>query len=85
MDACPFFLYLDHRQLLSDTGRCCVRNRLGVVRRKKYITLIALGIFLIWAGSAVAIYKWVGHDDRGTFGDMFGAAMRCSQVLHLPD
>ncbi|WP_411734902.1 hypothetical protein [Paenibacillus sp. M2] len=41
--------------------------------KKKYIALIALGIFLIWAGSAVAIYKWVGHDDRGTFGDMFGA------------
>lgn len=41
--------------------------------KKKHISLIALGIFLIWAGSAVAIYKWVGHDDRGTFGDMFGA------------
>lgn len=41
--------------------------------KKKYIAIIALGIFLIWAGSAVAIYKWVGHDDRGTFGDMFGA------------
>lgn len=41
--------------------------------KKKYIAIIAIGIFLIWAGSAAAIYRWVGDDDRGTFGDMFGA------------
>lgn len=41
--------------------------------KKKYIAIIAIAIFLIWAGSAAAIYRWVGDDDRGTFGDMFGA------------
>jgi hypothetical protein len=41
--------------------------------KKKYIVIIAIGIFLIWAGSAAAIYRWVEEKDRGTFGDMFGA------------
>lgn len=41
--------------------------------KKSFIVLISLGIFVMWAGSAVAIYEWVDHDDRGTFGDMFGA------------
>ncbi|CAH1216024.1 hypothetical protein [Paenibacillus sp. JJ-223] len=41
--------------------------------KRKYIALIALVIFVVWAGSGVAIYIFVDKDFRGITGDMFGA------------
>ncbi|MEW4425986.1 hypothetical protein AB1I68_00665 [Paenibacillus pabuli] len=40
---------------------------------KKTIALIAIGIFVVWAGSGWAINTWINASYRGTFGDMFGA------------
>lgn len=41
--------------------------------KKKHTVWIGIGIFLVWACSAVAIYLFVDEEYRGVTGDMFGA------------
>ncbi|KAA2286382.1 hypothetical protein FY526_30035, partial [Clostridioides difficile] len=40
---------------------------------KKHIALIVCGVFVVWAGSGIAINGLINASYRGTFGDMFGA------------
>ncbi|WP_338706515.1 hypothetical protein [Paenibacillus amylolyticus] len=43
------------------------------VHRVLTLKSILISFFIIWAASGILIYTFIPKDDRGTFGDMFGA------------